>query len=202
MANNVVTVGMIGCGGFQRYRLGNLFKVKEAKVVALVDPDTEQIQKTIEAYPQLADCPVFEDYRQMLKGVKPDAVMIATPHTQHADQIVDSFEAGAHVCCEKPLVTTVKDAHRVIEARDKAGKVGLVSYQRHYQPEYRYIREKIQNGEAGKVQFVSAIQEQGWLKATSGTWRQKLSLSGGGQLNDSASHLLDVILWVTGLQAR
>jgi predicted dehydrogenase len=191
---------MIGCGGFQRYRLANVAKVPEAEVVALVDPSDEQIQRTVEAHPKLAGLPRFNDHEEMLKSIKPDAVMIATPHTQHVTQILDSLAVGAHVCCEKPLVTTVEHAHKIIEARDKAGKIGMVSYQRHFQPEFRYIREKIASGETGAVQFITALQAQNWLRGTKGTWRQEHALSGGGQLNDSGSHLLDIILWITGFK--
>jgi predicted dehydrogenase len=127
-------------------------------------------------------------------------VVIATPHCQHADQILDSFEARCHVLTEKPLVTAVTDAERVIAARDASGKVGLVSYQRHYQPEFRAIRQIISSGRAGPVRYISALLSQEWLRGTSGTWRQQLSLSGGGFLNDSGSHLIDIILWSTGLR--
>ena len=43
---DMVRVAMIGCGGFQRYRLGNLAKVQQAEVVALVDPEQKQIDQT------------------------------------------------------------------------------------------------------------------------------------------------------------
>jgi predicted dehydrogenase len=76
--------------------------------------------------------------------------------------------------------------------------VGL-AYQRHTMPQFRYIREKIASGEFGAVQFVNALQQQGWKKGTIGSWRQDPELSGGGQINDSGSHVLDVILWATGL---
>ncbi len=196
-----VRVAMIGCGGFQRYRLENLLKVPEAEVVALVDPSPEQIRLTKERHPRVAGAPEFSDHKEMLDKVHPDAVMIATPHTQHVTQILDSLAAGANVCCEKPLVTSVKDAHKIIAARDKAGKVGMVSYQRHFQPEFRFIRDKILLGETGPVQFIAALQGQSWLRGTRGTWRQEHALSGGGQLNDSGSHLIDIILWVTSVQA-
>ena len=189
---------MVGCGGFQRYRVSNLQQVKEAEIVALVDPSEDQIALMREQRPVTADAPAFSDLETMLAEVKPDAIMIATPHTQHVDQILMGLEAGCHVCCEKPLVTTVADAHRVIAARDKAGKVGMVSYQRHFQAEFRYIKAKIDSGEAGAVQYVTVLQTQEWLRGVKGTWRQIHALSGGGQLNDSGSHVLDIVLWVTG----
>ncbi len=192
-----VRVAMIGCGGFQRHRLGNLLKVKEAQVVALVDPEEAQIALTKETHPSLAGVETFNDYRQMLDKAKPDAVMIATPHTQHVGQILDSLDAGAHACCEKPLVCSVEDAHRVIARRNATGKIGMVSYQRHFQPEFRYVRQKVESGEAGALEYIQAFQAQSWLRGTKGTWRQRHSLSGGGQLNDSGSHLIDIILWST-----
>lgn len=191
---------MIGCGGFQRYRLGNLLQVKEAEVVALCDPSDDQIAMTKERHPSLADIPTFNDHKAVLDDVKPDAVMIATPHTQHVGQILDSLAAGAHTLCEKPLVTSVEDAYKVIAARDAAGKVGMVSYQRHFQAEFRFIKDKISSGEAGKVHYIAALQSQEWLRAVKGTWRQVHALSGGGQLNDSGSHLIDILLWTTGMQ--
>jgi predicted dehydrogenase len=193
-----VRVAMIGCGGFQRYRVGNLLKVKDAEIVALVDPSPDQMKMMKDQHPSVAGLSTFTDHNEMLQQVRPDAVMIATPHTQHVTQILDSLAAGAHALSEKPLVTTVADAHKVIAARDQAGKIGMVSYQRHFQPEFRYIREQIQSGAAGAVQYITVLQSQEWLRAVKGTWRQQLSLSGGGQLNDSGSHVLDIVLWVTG----
>lgn len=193
-----VKVAMIGCGGFQRYRLNNLLKIAEAEVVALVDTSEKQIALTHEAHPSTQSAQVFEDHRAMLEKVKPDAVMIATPHTQHVGQIMDSFEAGANVLCEKPLVTSTADAYKIIAKRDEVKKVGMVSYQRHYQAEFRTIRERIQSGEAGPLQYVQVLQGQNWLRLCRGSWRQELALSGGGQLNDSGSHVIDVVLWVTG----
>src|SRR4051812_43029494 len=50
------------------------------------------------------------DLRQVLKDPAIDAVMIATPHSLHADQIVASAAAGKHVFCEKPLALRQVDA--------------------------------------------------------------------------------------------
>ncbi len=196
-----VRIGLIGCGGFQRYRVGNLLKVKDAEIAALADTSDEQIALMRSAHAATADLPAYHDYQEMIAKGGIDAVMIATPHTQHVDQIIYSLDHGLHTLCEKPMVTTVPDAHRVIAARDKSGKQGMVSYQRHFQAEFRYIRDKILSGEAGEVTYIAALQCQQWKKGTAGSWRQDLGLSGGGQLNDSGSHLVDIMLWSTGLQA-
>jgi len=194
-----IRVGFIGSGGNARHHMGQVLKLDEMKIAALNDPNPAMLESAKRQYPALADVPTFADYRKMLDSVELDAVEISTPHTLHFEQIMESLDRGLHVLCEKPLVCTVAHAKEAIARLEASGKVGLLSYQRHYQPEFRYIREKIASGEFGKVQFVNALQCQNWKKGTAGTWRQDPALSGGGQLNDSGSHLLDIILWVTGL---
>ena len=97
------------------------------------------------------------------------------------------------------MVNRVVDAHALIKKIDASGLVVGLCYQRHTMPQFRFIRDKIASGEFGAVQFVNALQQQGWKKGTVGSWRQDPELSGGGQINDSGSHLLDIILWTTGL---
>ncbi|MCO5296295.1 MAG: Gfo/Idh/MocA family oxidoreductase [Fimbriimonadaceae bacterium] len=197
-----VRVGLIGCGGIARWHLGLLAGIPEAKVVALCDPDPKQIGLCREQFPALGEVPAFEDHGAMIAAGGLDAVEISTPHTQHLEQMQSAFAAGLHVLCEKPLATNTADARAAIAARDRAGRVGVLGYQRHFQPEFRLIRERVLSGVAGPVQFVSALQCQEWKRLTVGTWRQDPALSGGGQLNDSGSHLLDVLLWATGLEAE
>ncbi len=194
-----VRIGMIGCGGMARAHLRQLSAIPEARVAALADPSGEQIAECVKQFPELSSVPVYADYREMLSKERLDAVEIGTPHTQHAAQILDSLAAGLHVLCEKPLVTSTADADTVIQALKDSGKVGLLSYQRHYQPEFRTLRERLQSREFGEVTFVSTILGQEWKRMTAGTWRQDPALSGGGQLNDSGSHFVDVLLWATGL---
>lgn len=193
-------IGFIGSGGNARHHMGQMLSIPGVTVAAIADPNPAMVEAAHRQHASLAETPSFADYRQMLSSVPMDAVVISTPHTLHKEQILAALDAGVHVLCEKPLVCTVKDAQEVIAKRDAAGKVCLLSYQRHYQAEFRYIRARITSGELGAVTFVNALQCQNWKNGTRGTWRQDPALSGGGQLNDSGSHLVDIILWITGLE--
>jgi len=173
--------------------------VTEAQIVALCDPSDEQIKHCVEAFPKLKGVPVFKDYREMLEKASLDAVAIISPHTVHFQQAMDALDKGLHVLLEKPMVCTIEHARILVNRFREAGKVGLVAYQRHYMPQFRYMKQMISSGKIGEPQFVSALQCQNWYRGTKGTWRQDPELSGGGQLNDSGSHLVDIIMWVTGL---
>lgn len=196
-----IRVAIIGCGGNMAGHVKRLVEEygAEATIVALVDTSAASIDRLIERHPAVAAAPRFSSHTDMLRDVQPDAVEISTPHTLHYEQIMAALEAGAHVLTEKPMVCEVGHALNVIRRSRELGKVLLVSYQRHYQPLFRYIKGQIDAGELGDVQYVTGLQNQDWYRGTQGAWRSRLALSGGGQLNDSGSHLLDIILWTTGL---
>ncbi len=197
-----VRLGVIGTGGFARYHLSNFENVSGVEIVGFAEPSPQQVAETKRRFPQWSQALFTEDYRSLLDQAKLDAVLISSPHTLHAQQILDSFDAGCHVLCDKPLVTTVADAHAVIEARDRTGRIGMVSYQRHNEALYRLVRDRIISGQAGPVQMIQAYLTQEWKRLTKGSWRQDPALSGGGQLNDSGSHMVDILLWMTDLSAR
>lgn len=197
---DTIRVGLIGVGGMAQGHIRNLLKLPEVQMVGMADISEVSLEKTKAGHEgAVADLPTFADYRKMLETQKPDAVVVCTPHTLHFGQAMDCLDSGAHVLLEKPMVNTVPDAHALITKIAQTGKVVGLGYQRHAQPQFRYIKERIASGEFGAVQAITALQQQGWAKATVGTWRQDKSLSGGGQINDSGSHLLDIVLWTTGL---
>ena len=199
MAKNI-QFAVIGTGGMAQGHIEKLLTLPEVTLAAFADISEDSIARTQKRHGEaVSEIPTFSDYREMLQAVKPDAVLIATPHTLHFPMALDCLEAGCHVLLEKPMVNRVTEAHALLAKIEETKKVVALGYQRHSLPHFRYIKEKIASGEFGQVQFVNALQQQGWAKGTAGSWRQDPAQSGGGQINDSGSHLLDIVLWTTGL---
>lgn len=198
----IVRLGMIGSGGMARHHLHVLQSISEAKITAITEPDEQQRQHTTERFPHLKEVAFYDDHRAMLNAGNLDAVLIVSPHTLHFPQAMDALDAGVHVMLEKPMVCTVEHAKALIAKFHATGKVGLVGYQRHYDPVFRYMYNGIRSGEIGEVQFIQAINCQNWYRGTKGSWRQDPALSGGGQLNDTGSHLVDILLWMVGHRAK
>lgn len=195
-------IGFIGAGGIAIGHYHRLLETKKAVVTALTEPSDASLKQFYTHCPGAEKLPVYRDYRDMLKNEALDGVVILSPHTVHYEQIVDSLKAGLHVLTEKPMVCSIKHAKAVIKKAKEAHRVLMISYQRHYDPAFRYMRAQIQRGTLGTVQFVHAVLCQEWLRLTKNTWRQQLALSGGGQLNDSGSHLVDILMWVTGMKVK
>jgi len=195
-----VRLGFIGMGGIARHHLRQLANIPEAVIAGVAEPSEAALAQMRKEFPSLAGVPVFSDYRQLLEKVALDAVEIHTPHTQHYQQALDVFAAGKHLLLEKPMVCSTVDAHKLIEAGKNV--VFMVSYQRHFDGTYIYIRDQVRAGALGKIQYVQLLLSQNWYRGTMGTWRQQKALSGGGQFNDSGSHIVDIMLWTTGLTAE
>lgn len=200
--SETIRVGAIGAGGNARAHMRRMAAIKGVELVAITDPSKDALKAAREQVEGAAKLPTFADHKKMLDAVEMDAVVISTPHTLHFEQIMDSLGAGLHVLCEKPMVCTTEHARKVIDAWKASGLVMGVAYQRHTMGQFRYCREKIVSGEMGRVVFINSLQSQAWYQSQvlKGTWRSKPELSGGGQLNDSGSHLIDIVLWMSNLQ--
>lgn len=195
-------IGFVGAGGIAIGHFQRLAATKKAVVTALTEPSDASLQQFRKHCPGSEPLPVYRDYRDMLRNEALDGVVILSPHTVHYEQTAAVLKKGLHVLSEKPMVCTIRHAKALIALAKRVNRTLMISYQRHFEPTFRYMREQIRKGRLGEVQFVQAIQAQEWLRLTRGTWRQDPALSGGGQLNDSGSHLVDIVMWVTGMKVK
>ncbi len=196
MSKQKVNVAFIGCGGNARGHGRSVSNVEAVEIVALADPSESSVTAFKENVGLSESVPTYAEHSEMLADVKPDAVVISSPHGLHFEHIMAALHAGCHVHTEKPMVCTVEHAKQVIKKVEETGLHLLIGYQRHLSPTYQYCRRLVQSGKLGKVHFVEAHQSQNWYRNQRGKWRQEPFLGGGGQLNDSGSHLIDILLWV------
>lgn len=199
-----VKLAMLGCGGIARMHINWLKAIPEARIVALCDTVKERAEERRNLIREDKNwrMKLFADYDDMLKWGHFDGVIILTPHTLHYQQAKRAFRAGKHVLLEKPMVCKVAHARELLKF-SKAKKLALVvSYQRHYVGLWRYAREVIQTGGIGRITAINGWLAQHWLPFAEGRWRGDPELSGGGEINDSGSHMLAVVLWMTGLRPK
>ncbi|SFE40665.1 Predicted dehydrogenase [Paenibacillus catalpae] len=193
-----IRIGFIGTGGIAGWHAKQLLELPEVQITALSDTSENNRVAFAEKF-GLQNARQFTAYEDMLEYGALDVVVICSPHTLHYRQAYDVLDRGLHVLIEKPMTCSSVEAEQLIQKAEASGKVMQVSYQRHFQPEFLYIRNAIASGEIGRLTSVTASLSQEWYQLTQGTWRQVPSLSGGGFLMDSGSHIIDVLLWTTGL---
>ena len=177
----------------------------DAEIVAVCDPHEESL-KRIEATlgPAGRDVPQYSEFGEMLGRESLEAVVIATPHTQHNDQVRACLDAGLHVLVEKPMATTVAAAREFVAAAERNERILAVAYQRHGLGKFIRARQLIAEGAIGEVRFLNVLIAQNCLDAfePGARWRGNPALSGGGHFIDTGSHINDIMLWTTGLEPK
>lgn len=190
-------VGIIGTG-FLGCAMGRDFTRHEKGAVgAVTDINDEQLAEAGQEFDLDSDSQ-YTDYEAMLDDEDLDALVITTPHALHAEQIHAGLDRDLHVICEKPLCTDLDDAKELVNRVENSDRTVMLGFQRHLDTAFRTGREYWhQDGHEPK--FINAEVTQDWINAVSGSWKANPELSGGGQLYDTGSHLVDSVLWMTGL---
>ncbi|WP_135825112.1 Gfo/Idh/MocA family protein [Halorussus ruber] len=191
-------LGAIGLGGLGSIELGIYDEMDDVEVVAGADVS----EGAREGFTDTYDAPTYESHVEMLAEHDLDLVNIVTPHTLHHEQAMDCFEEGADVFLEKPMVTGIDNAVDLVAAAEERGRVLQVGYQRHFDPLFRELKRVVSSGRIGEVHAANAYLGQDWIEIQRGGWRTDPDLSGGGQLYDSGSHLLDALLWTLDAEPR
>ena len=185
----------IGFGGVARPQLEYFDAHADVEVVAGADVAPEAREWFEREY----DIPAYAGHEELLDGhgATADAACIITPHSFHHRQILDCLAADLDVYVEKPMVIGLAAAVEVVETARETGCAVQVGYQRHFHPLFQRLRKLVADGRVGQPHFATCYLEQDWIDPHAGSWRADPDVSGGGQLYDSGSHLLDVLLWTT-----
>ena len=139
------------------------------------------------------------DWRSVVADPAIEAVSITTPNALHAPIALACVEAGKHCYCEKPLATTLADAHAMVAAAEGAGVVTQVGFNYIRNPVLALAREMIAAGELGRITGFRGIHAEGYMSdpATPWTWRLA-SDGGGGALMDLGSHIVNMARFLLG----
>jgi predicted dehydrogenase len=129
-----------------------------------------------------------------------DAVVLATPHSQHAEQIIAVAHAGKHVFVEKPFTLTRVSAERAIDACRAAGVTVGVGFNRRYAPAFVELDRRLRAGAIGELLHVEAqFSGSGGYQLKPGMWRALRSESPGGAMTARGVHALDCMIRIAGL---
>ncbi len=131
----VAVVGLGNAG--HTLHLPALAGMTDVHVVGACDIDAGRRERAATTW----KVPVFDDFEDMLARANANVVIIGTPPDSHASYCLKSFAAGAHVICEKPFVSSLDEADRVIAAGDAAGKRIALNHEFREMPIFRALRD-------------------------------------------------------------
>jgi predicted dehydrogenase len=152
-----------------------------------------------EAYAREKGFPLYDSYEKALADPKVDAVVLATPHTRHAEQIVVAAKAGKHVFTEKPIALSAKSAAAALRACAKAGVTLAVGYNWRFQPALQEIRRMLEDGRLGKLLHLEGnFCGPSAYRFPANHWRQAREEGPAGGMTGRGVHVVDAFLYLAG----
>jgi predicted dehydrogenase len=185
---------LIGAGGnAEKKHIHGYLSLEDVQVTAICDIDLDKASKMAQKY----NVPrAYQDYKEMFAAEKPDIVSIVTPNFLHAEITEYALSQGAHVHCEKPLSINAEEARRILQARDRYGKLVMIGLNNRFTNEAVFLKKWIDDGHLGDIYSAKA----GWVRRSGipgrGTWFTDKKRSGGGVMIDLGAHYLDLALYL------
>lgn len=143
---------------------------------------------------------VVRDPQELLDRDDVDIVHVCTPNATHAALAAAVLESAKPVVCEKPLATTLRDAEDLARHAAGSGRVAAVPFVYRFYAAVREARQRVREGEAGRLWFLHGSYLQDWLADRSTTnWRVDAAAGGGSRaFGDIGVHWCDLAEFVTG----
>jgi predicted dehydrogenase len=138
-------------------------------------------------------------YEDVLADPDVDAVVLATPHSLHTEQIVAAAHAGKHVFSEKPLGLDAASARRAAQACADHGVTLGVGYNWRYQPALQAIRRMIDDATLGRVLHLEGnFCGPSAYRFPKGHWRHDRDEVPAGGMTGRGVHVVDAMLYLAG----
>ena len=160
------------------------------RVAAVYDPLAARREEAVARFA----CTAHEDFAKLIDDPGVEVVVVAVPSHLHAEYAIAALRAGKHVVCEKPMATGVRDAELMTAAAAETGRLLTVFQNYRYRGDVIKVREVTASGVLGRIVLVRIVNH-----GFSRRWDwQTLQRYGGGSMNNTGPHLIDMGLLLFG----
>jgi predicted dehydrogenase len=188
----LVGTGIRGIGFWGKRVVENYPDVIEFVGLCDVNPGRLELAKS----EMKIDCPVFADFEEMVRTVRPELVIVTTPDSTHHQFIIKGLEMGCDVLTEKPLTTDEVKCQAILDAEKKSGKNLIVGFNYRWNPHITKIKELLNDGAIGKI---TSVDFHWYLNTYHGAsyfrrWHGQKEWSGSLWVH-KATHHFDLLNW-------
>jgi predicted dehydrogenase len=188
-----LNAAVVGLGWWGRQIVESLSGSRLVRVTVGVDPDT-----VAQPFAETHGLRYMSGLEEALDS-DVDAVIIATPHNLHEQQVLEAAEAGKHVFCEKPLALDPVAARRMVEACRSRNLVLGVGHERRFESALEAIVAMVGGGELGTLLHVDCNWSHDlFTRSQKPSWRQDPAQAPAGTLTALGIHLTDWLISVCG----
>ncbi|MEC7489530.1 MAG: Gfo/Idh/MocA family oxidoreductase [Pseudomonadota bacterium] len=190
----MINLAIVGMGRWGQTLVNSVSGVSNK--VGFVAGTTRTLSK-VGDYAAENDIRLHASYEDVLADSEVDAVVLASPHSVHFEQIMVAAEAGKHVFCEKPFCLNAANARTALNTLLAKGLKVAIGHNRRFSPNAIMLKEKIDSGELGNM-----IQIEGNFSANmagyDGEWRANRVESPAGGMTSLGIHVVDMYVNLFG----
>ncbi len=186
-----VRIAVVGAGLIGRAHARRILDEPQAVLAGIVDP-TPQAR----GFAASVGAAWFADLDALLRGTRPDGVVIATPNQLHVAGGLAAVAAGIPTLLEKPVADDVDSALRLVAAAEAAGVPILVGHHRRHSPLIQRAKAIVASGRLGRIVAVNGLC---WFLKPADyfdvAWRRE---PGGGVVLINLIHVIDDLRNICG----
>jgi predicted dehydrogenase len=150
----------------------------------MCDLDTKRLAHLQELYP---DIEAVTDYQRLLNGSSLDAIVVATPVSQHFSQARAALTAGKHTFIEKPMASCSAECEELLQIADEADLTLMVGHTFLYSSAVQKIKEIVDSGDLGEIRYINC------RRLNLGLFQKDINVAW-----DLAPHDISIILYILG----
>jgi UDP-N-acetylglucosamine 3-dehydrogenase len=200
-------VGVIGAGGFGTIHLQGYKKNPNCEVVAIASRTKSHALKAAKEFSIKKIYFGDDEWKRMIISEDLDAVSICTPNYLHAPMVLEAFNNGIHVLCEKPICINRKELEVLTQANKKSTLIFMTSFQKRFNPHIPSLKSIIDNEVLGRLILVKYYFSHygpyiSWKALSEEKWFFDSHMAGGGVLLDLGVHCIDNLRYLIGEYRR
>ena len=182
-----INIGLIGCGVVGLKRIKNL--PNSFNLIGCADPLILLKKTNIKKKKIL----LTKNWKNLLNLKNLEAVIVSTTHHLHSKIVLECIKKNIHVFVEKPAGVSLKETKNIISKLNSKKKLRIrVGFNHRFHPAFLKAKKLVEENKIGKIIFIRSIYGHGGRLNYEKEWRFKKNLSGGGELIDKGSHLIDL----------
>ena len=191
----MINAAIVGLGRWGKRLSGFVAGSERIRFVRGVEPNPS----AVDGFSETCGFPISTSYAEALADAQVDAVVLATPHSKHEEQIEAAAAAGKHVFCEKPLALSRASAERSVARCREANLVLGIGHERRFEPPLAEVLRMAREGELGTILHIeSNFSHNRLLKFDPSNWRLSTSEAPAGNMTATGIHILDLATAMLG----
>jgi predicted dehydrogenase len=204
----MIRTAVVGFGFMGMTHSLNILKIKDFKLVAIVDINPDLIEKNLKEKTgnistgdidqiDLSDVHKYSSLVECLQNEEIDAVNISVHSNLHYEMTKKALLHDKHVFLEKPFCLDIREAEELISMAKQKNKILMVGHVVRFMPPYQKLKQWVDSKEFGRLKFLSFSRFcglPGW-----GQWKEKnVTDLSGGALFDLVIHDIDFVQYILG----